>query len=140
MAEREASFWLHLRNIDYRLYAHVDPSEPHVPQRYRLTLTLTIILALTLPLNLMCPKGIDIYRTVSVLGYCLLPMVIFSGCAVLLSMKGLIGLFLGALSIAWCTYSASCMFVQILNDSDQQWLIRYPVFLLYSTFALITVF
>jgi hypothetical protein len=39
-----------------------------------------------------------------------------------------------------CTYSASCMFTQIVHDPDQKWLIRYPVFLLYSTFALITVF
>jgi len=46
-------------------------------------------------LNLMCPVGIDVFRTVSVLGYCLLPMVLFSACAVLYSMQGIIGIFLG---------------------------------------------
>lgn len=91
-------------------------------------------------LNLMCPRGIDIYRTVSVLGYCLLPMTLFSAVAVVLSMKGIIGLFLGSVSVGWCTYSASCMFTQIVHDQEQKWLIRYPVFLLYSIFALITIF
>ena len=62
-------------------------------------------------LNLMCPRGIDVYRTVSVLGYCLLPMVIFSGCAVLLSMQGIIGIFLGLPTppLLWlCSRCISC--------------------------------
>lgn len=91
-------------------------------------------------LNLMCPRGIDIYRTTSVLGYCLLPMVIFSALAVVISMQGAVGLVFGPLSIGWCSYSAAAMFVAILHDDDQKWLIRYPVCLLYTTFALITVF
>jgi len=96
--------------------------------------------AMWILLNLMCPVGIDIYRTISVLGYCLLPMVFFSALAVIISMQGIIGLILGGLTISWCTYSGAAMFVQILRDEDQVWLIRYPVFLLYATFALITVF
>merc|ERR1712216_260785 len=96
--------------------------------------------AMWILLNLMCPHGIDIYRTISVLGYCLLPMVFFSALAVAISMQGLVGLALGFTAIAWCTYSGAAMFVQILHDEDQVWLIRYPVFLLYTTFALITVF
>eukprot|EP00656_Telonema_subtile_P033332 TRINITY_DN3689_c0_g1_i3.p1 TRINITY_DN3689_c0_g1~~TRINITY_DN3689_c0_g1_i3.p1 ORF type:complete len:227 (+),score=36.86 TRINITY_DN3689_c0_g1_i3:179-859(+) len=92
-------------------------------------------------LNLMCTKTeIDIYRTVSVLGYCLLPMVLFSALAVLWSMQGVIGLMMGPLTIGWCTISSADMFMTIINDPDQVWLIRYPVFLLYTCFALIVVF
>ena len=37
-------------------------------------------------LNLMSETGIDGYRTASVLGYCLLPMVLLSSISVLLSL------------------------------------------------------
>lgn len=92
-------------------------------------------------LNLMCTRNeIDIYRTISVLGYGLLPMVLFSALAVFWSMKGLVGLVMGALIIGWCTQSAADMFITIINDPELKWLIRYPVFLLYTCFALIVVF
>jgi len=105
---------------------------------YGISFTGTV--ALWLLLNLMSLTGIDIYRTTSVLGYCLLPMVFFSGAAVLLSMQGIIGGVLGCITIAWCTYSSADMFIAILQDPDLTWLVRYPVCLLYTCFALIVVF
>ena len=38
-------------------------------------------------LNLMSPKGIDAYRTTSVLGYCLLPMVCVSALSVVVQLQ-----------------------------------------------------
>ena len=73
-------------------------------------------------LNLMSQAGIDIYRTASVLGYCLLPMVLLSSISVLLRLRGLLGYGLGVASILWCTYSSSTIFVTVLGMKDQRFL------------------
>ncbi|KAI8588808.1 hypothetical protein BDZ88DRAFT_174853 [Geranomyces variabilis] len=92
-------------------------------------------------LNLMSESGIDGYRTASVLGYCLLPMVLLSSIATLLKLSGhIVGLVLSVLSVLWCTYSASAMFTAVLSMRDQRLLVAYPVGLLYSAFALLAVF
>ncbi|KAJ1549619.1 hypothetical protein HK405_004264 [Cladochytrium tenue] len=90
-------------------------------------------------LNLMSESGIDGYRTASVLGYCLLPMVILSFLSMLVWNKILV-MVLSSLSVLWCTYSASLMFVTVLSMSEQRMLVAYPVALLYSAFALLAVF
>ncbi len=50
------------------------------------------------------------------------------------------GYLLALLSIIWCTYSASGIFVAVLRMSDQRLLVAYPVGLLYGCFALLSVF
>ncbi|TPX73976.1 hypothetical protein CcCBS67573_g04758 [Chytriomyces confervae] len=42
-------------------------------------------------------------------------------------------------SVCWCTYSASLMFLTVLSMSEQRFLVAYPVGLLYSAFALLVV-
>ncbi|KAJ3008566.1 hypothetical protein HKX48_008454 [Thoreauomyces humboldtii] len=92
-------------------------------------------------LNLMSESGIDGYRTASVLGYCLLPMVLLSSVSTLLQLSGhVVGLILSSLSVLWCTYSASAMFTTVLSMNEQRLLVAYPVGLLYSAFALLAVF
>ncbi|KAG5639401.1 Protein yipf5 [Sphagnurus paluster] len=91
-------------------------------------------------LNLMSERGIDAYRVVSVLGYCLLPMVGVSAISVMMVLDGAFGYLLSILSILWCTYSASGIFVAVLQMSDQRLLVAYPVGLLYGCFALLSVF
>lgn len=91
-------------------------------------------------LNLMSEKGIDAYRVVSVLGYCLLPMVGVGALSVMVTLDGLPGYLLSTLSIMWCTWSASTIFVAVLRMSDQRLLVAYPVGLLYGCFALLSVF
>jgi len=91
-------------------------------------------------LNLMSERGIDAYRVVSVLGYCLLPMVGVSAISVMMVLDGTFGYLLSVLSILWCTYSASGIFVAVLEMSDQRLLVAYPVGLLYGCFALLSVF
>ncbi|TFY67886.1 hypothetical protein EVG20_g3775 [Dentipellis fragilis] len=71
-------------------------------------------------LNLMSENGIDAYRTVSVLGYCLLPMVGVGAVSVLVTLDGLLGYVLSLLSIAWCTYAASTIFVAVLRMHEQR--------------------
>ncbi len=91
-------------------------------------------------LNLMSSSGIDIYRTSSVLGYCLLPMVLLSSIASFLSINGSLALLFSAISVLWCSYSASLMFVTVLSMNEQRILVAYPIALLYSAFAILAVF
>jgi len=91
-------------------------------------------------LNLMSETGIDAYRVASVLGYCLLPMVGVGAMSVGFTLDRQIGYVLSILSILWCTYSASGIFVAVLRMQNQRLLVAYPVGLLYGCFALLSVF
>ncbi|GBE80990.1 Yip1-domain-containing protein [Sparassis latifolia] len=91
-------------------------------------------------LNLMSEIPIDAFRVVSVLGYCLLPMVGVGAVSVMVTLDGTLGYLLSTLSILWCTYAASAIFVAVLRMSDQRFLVAYPVGLLYGCFALLSVF
>ncbi|KAJ7647261.1 Yip1-domain-containing protein [Roridomyces roridus] len=91
-------------------------------------------------LNLMSEKGIDIFRTASVLGYCLLPLVGLAIISVLVALDGIFGYLLSLVSISWCTYAASGIFVAVLRMSDQRLLVAYPIGLLYGCFSLLSVF
>lgn len=107
----------------------------------------------------MSEKGIDAVRVASVLGYCLLPMVGVGALSVVKTLEcvdatffttsytkflkcfsGMIGYTLSILSILWCTYSASGIFVAVLRMSEQRLLVAYPIGLLYGCFALLSVF
>jgi hypothetical protein len=108
-------------------------------------------------LNLMSEQGIDAYRVASVLGYCLLPLVGVGAISVMVALEcvklisfglvltselcsGVFGYLVSLLSIIWCTYSASGIFVAVLRMSDQRLLVAYPIGLLYGCFALLSVF
>ena len=98
-------------------------------------------LSIYLILNLMSENGIDTWRTASVLGYCLLPMILLSSLSLFLTLQNnLVGLFLNSVIILWCTLSSSNMFVSVLSMKDQRLLIAYPIGLLYTCFAMITIF
>ncbi|CAO3663363.1 unnamed protein product [Rhizopus microsporus] len=98
------------------------------------------VISIYLILNLMSENGIDGSRTASVLGYCLLPMVMLSGLSVFLKLDTIVGTFLTIISILWCTYSSSGMFVSVLHMNEQRFLVAYPVGLFYACFALMTFF
>jgi len=96
--------------------------------------------ALNAILNLLHPTGIDFWRTCSVLGYCLLPVIALAGIAIVISLKGFLGVIFSFVTIAWSTASATRLFDAKLQLTDQYFLVMYPVALLYSCFVLITVF
>ncbi|KAF9345455.1 hypothetical protein BGX26_003104 [Mortierella sp. AD094] len=91
-------------------------------------------------LNLMSPQGVDIPKTASVLGYCMLPLVMLSSLSTLFVLNGGLGYILSVLAIVWCTYSSSGFFTVVLDMNDQRFLVAYPVGLFYGCFALMTVF
>uniref|UniRef100_A0A8D0G8U4 Protein YIPF n=1 Tax=Sphenodon punctatus TaxID=8508 RepID=A0A8D0G8U4_SPHPU len=91
-------------------------------------------------LNLMSTAGVSCGCVASVLGYCLLPMVILSSCAIFFSLQGIPGTLLAMIFIGWCSLSASKIFTSALAMEGQQLLIAYPCALLYGLFALLTLF
>lgn len=91
-------------------------------------------------LNLMSMTGVSVGCITSVLGYCLLPMVILSFASALLSLQGMLGIIFTVLAVLWCSASASKLFVSALSMDHQQPLIAYPCALVYGVFALLTVF
>lgn len=97
-------------------------------------------LAMYCLLNLMSVTGVSFGCVASVLGYCLLPMILLSSLAVLLSLQGMLGMVVTASIIGWCSLSASKIFMSALALEGQQLLVAYPCALLYGVFALISVF
>jgi hypothetical protein len=97
-------------------------------------------LGMNLVLNLMTPVGLDMWRTCSVLGYCLLPVVALGLLAIGLDLRGHWGLLLSAGTVGWSTFSSCRLFDAKLGLTDQYYLVAYPVGLLYSCFVLITIF
>lgn len=91
-------------------------------------------------LNLMSSMGVSVGCIMSVLGYCLLPMVFLSSFSVVVPLQGIIGTILSLGTITWCSFSASKLFVSVLSMDSMQLLIAYPCALLYGIFALLTVF
>ncbi len=91
-------------------------------------------------LNLMSMTAVVAGVVVSVLGYCLLPMILLSGLAILFSLQGIVGSVLTVVVVLWCSISASKLFVSALAMDHQQLLVAYPCALVYGVFALLTVF
>lgn len=91
-------------------------------------------------LNLMALKSIDFTRTASVIGYCMLPLVVTSGLGVVISLDNAFGYLLSSFIIIWCTYSSSAMFVSYLQLSEMRVLVAYPLALFYGIFSVMTLF
>ena len=92
-------------------------------------------------LNLMCKNnGILLYNTISVLGYCLIPIVLLSFIAVFLDMKNIFGGILSLVGIILSSLNASRFFEIGLEMHSQRWLIFYPVALFYTCFVLVTIY
>lgn len=91
-------------------------------------------------LSLMSPTRLSFTCVCSVLGYCLLPIVVLSIISVAFSLTAAIGLGLAVASVLLSTWSAARMFVTVLDTRDQRFLVAYPCALLYGIFALMTVY
>lgn len=90
---------------------------------------------------LMSPKNITFMCTVSVLGYCLLPMVMLSGVSILVNLRAtLAGNLFSVVAILWCAIGASNLLVTAIEMSSSRLVVAYPCALFYTVFALLTVF
>lgn len=92
-------------------------------------------------LTLMTTGGNITFGSVaSVLGYCLLPVVVLSVLGIFLPLYSPVGSMCAALAVLWSSLSASKLFVMMSGDLQQRPLIAYPCVLLYGAFALAVVF
>lgn len=85
-------------------------------------------------------EGIDLYRTMSILGYGLLPIAALAFVNIVVSLQGPLGMVLAPLCVFWATATASRFFAVAVTMNEQRWLVAYPVGLVYACFVLITVF
>jgi hypothetical protein len=58
-------------------------------------------------------SSLTFLRSASVLGYCLLPLVLVAAIGIVIPLDGLFGYFLTSLAIMWCAYSSSSMFTVV---------------------------
>lgn len=90
---------------------------------------------------LIAPRNISFMCTVSVLGYCLLPMVILSGLSILINLRATIGgNIFSIVAILWCAIGASNLLVTAIDMTNSRLVVAYPCALFYTVFALLTVF
>ncbi|EOD46287.1 putative Golgi membrane protein [Neofusicoccum parvum] len=79
-------------------------------------------------------------RSASVLGYCLLPLVLTSLVGIAIPMDGPFGYILTTAAILWCTYSSSAMFCAVGRMSGMRGLVAYPLGLFYVGFGIMAIF
>lgn len=85
--------------------------------------------------------NLDLYRCVSLLGYCMLPIVIFSAVALFLPQKGFISFVMGAVFVLWSTRICTRLLVALASCGDEhRGLIAYACFLIYTLFSLLVIF
>ena len=97
-------------------------------------------LAMNFLVNQMSRITLSLSVTVSILGYCLLPLVILAGVNIFISLKSTGGIILTILIVLWCSWSASKLLVTVLSMDHDQPLVAYPCALLYTALALLTIF
>ena len=79
-------------------------------------------------------------RSASVLGYCLLPLVLTSFVGVVMPMDTAAGYVISCLAIVWCTYSSSKMFCAVGRMHSMRGLVAYPLGLFYVGFGIMGIF
>ncbi|KAI1189665.1 hypothetical protein F5B17DRAFT_172112 [Nemania serpens] len=79
-------------------------------------------------------------RSASVLGYCLLPLVLVSLVGIAMPMDGPFGYILTTAAIMWCTTSASGIFCAVGRMRQTRLLVAYPLALFYAGFGIMSIF
>lgn len=79
-------------------------------------------------------------RSASVLGYCLLPLVLTSLVGIVFPMDGPLGYVLTSAAVFWCTYSSSAMFCAVGRMTGMRGLVAYPLALFYVGFGIMGIF
>lgn len=85
-------------------------------------------------------KEIGFFSVVSIMGYGLLPIIVLATIAVVLSMRGYLGLICATLAMLWSTYTSSRFFEKAMAMYEHRLIIAYPVGLFYASFILLTIF
>ncbi|KAH1070865.1 hypothetical protein GYH30_007749 [Glycine max] len=85
--------------------------------------------------------NLDLHTCTSVVGYCLLPVVIFSALSLFLPVDGVIRLSVAAVFVLWATRASAGLVVSFADGGDEhRGLIAYASFLIYTLFSLLVIF
>eukprot|EP00775_Hariotina_reticulata_P010855 gene10855-11009_t len=85
-------------------------------------------------------RALDLYSCCCIVGYGMVPL-IFLSIAVLLTPKGPVSAVLAILATAWCALIAATVLARISHAlAEVRSLVMFPCFLLYGSFALLTVY
>jgi hypothetical protein len=85
--------------------------------------------------------GLDLYHCGSLVGYSLLPMVIFSLLSILVPGRGVLEFILAVVTVIWCTRSCTTLMIDLVPHAEEhRSLIAYPCGLIYTAFCLLVVF
>lgn len=85
--------------------------------------------------------SLDLYRCVSFVGYCLLPMVIFSALSIFLPRNSLMTFVIACLVVIWCTRACTSLLFTATPYAEEQWsLAAYACGLIYTSFSLLVLF
>lgn len=103
---------------------------------------LTGCCAICFLINLLIRKGtyVDLYSTISILGYCLLPFIFLATASLFIGLMHPAGVIFGIFCVIWSTISATRLFEYSLDMRDQKFLIAYPICLFYCVFVMLTIF
>ncbi|KAG8626633.1 hypothetical protein KVT40_005578 [Elsinoe batatas] len=85
-------------------------------------------------------QTLTIWRSASVLGYCLLPLVLTSFVGIAVPLDTVYGYILTSSAITWCTYSSSAMFCAVGRMTGMRGLVAYPLALFYVGFGIMAIF
>ncbi|GAB2264178.1 hypothetical protein Droror1_Dr00026312 [Drosera rotundifolia] len=84
--------------------------------------------------------NLDLYRCVSVVGYCMMPIVVFAAVSLFFEAKGTVaGFVVAGACVAWATRVCSILLVEN-GGGESVVLVAYPCFLVYSLFSLLVMF
>ena len=85
-------------------------------------------------------EGVQLYRCGSILGYCMLPVAALSAAIPFVPNRAATRI-LAVVLVAWCSSKATTQFMRSLPHSEgKRMLVAYPCALVYSLFALLSVY
>jgi len=92
--------------------------------------------------NLMTQSeaGIDVVKTLSILGYSILPVVCLATIGIFFNLQNLLGTISCCVAVVWSSWIAVSFIVAVADMKDQWKLVMYPLMLFYTVFAIISVF
>ena len=85
-------------------------------------------------------QTVQLYSTICILGYCLLPFTVLALAGLFLDLLNPLGLAFQGFIVLWSAFAATRLFEVRYNKRDQRYLIMYPIALFYCVFVLLTVF
>lgn len=83
---------------------------------------------------------VEFYKTMSILGYSLLPFSFLALLSLFAELSSVAGFIASTMIIIWSTVTATRYFEYGLDMEDKKYLIAYPISLFYFVFTLLTVF